>query len=100
MMKDERKEQKRKEAFRKWARQHAKLRRNLRKHGGDILQSGNFSRSDTLFLGQAFRLGFLRNRYASSFFADPLGNVARAGCNGDAERSDADRFQEAPRLVV
>ena len=47
MTKDERKEQKRKEAFRKWARQHAKLRRNLRKHGGDILQSGNFKSSTT-----------------------------------------------------
>ena len=47
MMKDERKEQKRKEAFRKWARQHAKLRRNLRKHGGDILQSGNFKSTNS-----------------------------------------------------
>lgn len=47
MTKDERKEQKRKEAFRKWARQHAKLRRNLRKHGGDILQSGNFKSTNS-----------------------------------------------------
>ena len=42
MTKDERKE-----AFRKWARQHAKLRRNLRKHGGDILQSGNFKSTNS-----------------------------------------------------
>ena len=47
MTKDERKEQKRKEAFRKWAQQHAKLRRNLRKHGGDILQSGNFKSTNS-----------------------------------------------------
>lgn len=47
MTKDERKEQKRKEAFQKWARQHAKLRRNLRKHGGDILQSGNFKSTNS-----------------------------------------------------
>ena len=47
MTKYESEEQKRKEAFRKWARQHAKLRRNLRKHGGDILQSGNFKSTNS-----------------------------------------------------
>lgn len=42
MTRNERKEQKRKEAFRKWAQRHAELRRELRGHAGDILQSGNF----------------------------------------------------------
>ena len=53
MTKDERKEQKRKEAFRKWARQHAKLRRNLRKHGGDIL-GGSADTAGTGYYPEAY----------------------------------------------